>query len=132
MIRQSFWEFSYILMYLMHQEVPEFFISALKNTFGWIIPSWNKVKSQKKRWSIKWTLYVCPEFSVLEDCYTVMRCFRKSLLLLLENFRIKNSILVYEIIDQTLSFIFTTFYYCFKLNQRNLYYMNSKLPKINL
>ena len=132
MIRQSFWEFSYILMYLIHQEVPEFFISALKNTFGWIIPSRNKVKSQKKRWSIKWTLYVYPEFSVLEDCYTVMRCFRKSLLLLLENFSMKNSILVYEIIDQTLSFIFTTFYYCFKVNQRNLYYMHSKLPKINL
>ena len=67
-----------------------------------------------------------------------MRCFKKSLLLLLENFRMKNSILVYEIIDQPLSFIFTTFYYYFKVNQRNLCYnkklvnMNSKLPKINL
>ena len=67
-----------------------------------------------------------------------MRCFKKSLLLLLENFGMKNSILVHEIIYQTLSFIFNTFYYYFKRNQRNLCYnkkfgnMNSKLPKINL
>ena len=48
----------------------------------------------------------------------------------------KNSILVHEIIDQTLSFILTTFYYYFKVNQRNLSYklgnMNSELPNINL
>ena len=48
----------------------------------------------------------------------------------------KNSILFHEVIDQTLSFILTTFYYYFKVNQRNLSYklgnMNLKLPKINL
>ena len=53
------------------------------------------------------------------------------------NFRMKNSILVHEVIDQTLPFIFTTFYYYFKVNQRNLCYKNlgnmkSKLSKTNL
>ena len=64
------------------------------------------------------------------DFCIVMRRFKKSLLLLLENFRMKNSILVHEIIVKTLSFIFAMFY------QRNSCYkfgnMNSKLPKINL
>ena len=62
---------------------------------------------------------------VLKDCYIVMRCFSKSLLLLLENFHfelstLKNSILIHDMIDKILSFIFTTLYYYFKVNQRNL------------
>ena len=41
-------------------------------------------------WRLKW---------VLKDCYIVMRCFKKPLLLLLEKLRMRNSILVHEIID---------------------------------
>ena len=44
---------------------------------------------------------------VLKDFYIVMRrferlCFKKSLLLILKKFRMKNSILDHEIIDQAL------------------------------
>ena len=39
---------------------------------------------------------------VLKDFYIVMRHFMKLLLLTLEKFRMKNSILLHKIIDQTL------------------------------
>ena len=73
---------------------------------------------------MKRTLYVC-----LETQMGFKRLLHSHALLseiIIASFRElrMNSILVHKIIDQTLSFIFTTFYYYFKVNQRNLCYKN--------
>ena len=69
-------------------------------------------RSEKSRKEIKQTLHVCTETQVGFKIFLhlVMRRFKKLLLLLLENFRMKNSILLHKIIDQTLSFIVITFF----------------------
>ena len=118
-------------MCLIHPEVPEFSISAHLDELLLHKTKW-KVKKKKKEVVNKTdSIRLVQRFKwVLKIFCIVMRRFKKSLLLLLENFLMKNSILVHEIIDQTLSFIFATFYYYFKLNQRNSCYklgnMNSK------
>ena len=74
---------------------------------------------------MKRTLYVCLEtqmgFKRLLHSHALLS---EIIIASFRELRMKNSILVHKIIDQTLSFIFTTFYYYFKVNQRNLCYKN--------
>ena len=56
-----------------------------------------RIEKSKKRYKFAQRLK-----RVLNDFYIVMRHFKKLLLLTLEKFRMKNSILLHEIIDQTL------------------------------
>ena len=56
-----------------------------------------RIEKSKKRYKFAQRLK-----RVLKDFYIVMRHFKKLLLFTLEKFRMKNSILLHEIIDQTL------------------------------
>ena len=94
-------------MRLIHPGYLNFYINFEEHFWvNYFITKWSE-KSKKeitRKESIK-RLYTFVQRLkwVLKDFYIVMRHLKKSLLLLLENFWMKNFILVHEIIDQTLS-----------------------------